>query len=217
MAVAHPGSTNSGMHSNVVAHSDLFDAFVRDFHRSHTEKHSLSTDTQFYGGTAVEPITGAPSSGLWTDQTIGAAREQALAQRDVSAFVRESLAAPGLRPATRLPRPLVEIVVTDRWEGVVTRLDRRGGLFEAQFVAVGRTHPKLAAEFLIEEVDEDDRELVRPGALFYATAGRLRVSKRRWQPTSEIRFRRLPPLRREELDDALEYGRKMRHKLGLDD
>jgi hypothetical protein len=118
-------------------------------------------------------------------------------------------------PSLPLARPYAEISVTDRWDGVVTNIDPHGEFFEATFVPAGADGPVLTAEFLVDEVDEDDRELIRHGALFYALAGRLRISDTRWQATSAIRFRRVPPTRSDDLDDAREYALKVRQRLGL--
>jgi hypothetical protein len=114
------------------------------------------------------------------------------------------------------PLPEADVVVTERWEGWVTHVDEEAGLFEGMFHAAGQEGPLLKADFLLEQVDEDDRELVRLGGLFYAVAGKLRVSRRQWLPTSLIRFRRLPRVGTEDVEDAFEYGEKMRQRLGLE-
>lgn len=129
-----------------------------------------------------------------------------IAGPNVARFVQDFLPAPP-------PEPSAEIKVLERWDGVVVALHRESGVFEGQFVPEGQATPRYRADFLIEEIDEDDQELIALGALFSVTYGRMRVSSRRWQPTSRVRFRRIPPLRPDDLEAAYNYAAKMRAKI----
>lgn len=103
---------------------------------------------------------------LWeapgTDET---ARSTATLQRDRS--------QPGFR-------------VIGIWDGVVT--DVGEDAFEARVVSLLDQGSELEAEFSIEDLEPDDRSLLRPGAIFYWHLGYQQQPRRR---VSEIRFRRV--------------------------
>lgn len=141
--------------------------------------------------------------------TVSAANEDEVRRTAIPELSRLLQAAP--QPTA--PAPDAQVKVVDRWEGFVSSVS--DDVFEGEFVKVGTTEPRLAAVFLLSEVDEDENELVRPGALFYLVSSRVRVSRNRWQPTSAIRFRRLPRVKPDDIEDALAYGEKMRQQLGL--
>jgi hypothetical protein len=133
-----------------------------------------------------------------------------------SAFSRivRLLKASSAEVAAPISSTTARLVVTDRWEGVVTEV--HGDTFEGEFVPVGAQQPRLRAIFLISEVEPDDLELVRLGALFYVIASRIQVSARRWQPSSAIQFRRLPRPTEDDGVEATQRARKLRQKLGLE-
>lgn len=116
-------------------------------------------------------------------------------------------------PKAEAPAPRSEFRMSDRYDGVVVSIDHEAGVFAAKFADAESTSG-LTADFLIDEVDEDDLELLRPGALFYVILGKVRVEWR-WQPTSTIRFRRVPPIRDERIAEALERGAKARAKFSV--
>lgn len=148
----------------------------------------MSTDTQFH-----------------PDSLVGAAPAAVFAE--ITALLRE--------PTTRVIAPNLDtnVTVTDRWDGVVVNADEE--FFEGEFVPVGKREPRFHATFLMSEVEKDDLELVRPGALFYVIASRVRVSERRWQPSSVVQFRRIPRPTSEELVEAKAYAVRLRQKLGI--
>jgi hypothetical protein len=80
------------------------------------------------------------------------------------------------------------------WEGYVTEVDEVAGTFRAELVERSAQPPSqpLAVEMDIQEVLEDDRDLMIPGAVFYWTIGRARDAHGRVTNYDDIRFRRLP-------------------------
>jgi hypothetical protein len=95
--------------------------------------------------------------------------------------------------------PQSRFEVLQKWEGVV--LEVLSDSFTARLSDLTRQGPDEDAEFALEEIDIGDRDLLRPGAVFYwnigysdSLTGRARVSI--------IRFRRLPIWRRDELEKA---------------
>ncbi len=116
---------------------------------------------------------------------------------------------------TVAPAPEARVAITDRWEGVVTKIEE--DVFEGEFRPVGRPELRLHATFIMSEVDPDEAELVRLGALFFVVASQIRVSARRWQSSSSIRFRRIPAITNSEIDNAFDRARRLRRVMGLTD
>ena len=79
------------------------------------------------------------------------------------------------------------------WEGVVDEVDEAGKVFTARLrdLTVNEIHPSRTAEIPIEDVSDDDRKLLRPGAIFYLTAGRS-LRNGRLELFGRMAFRRLP-------------------------
>lgn len=107
------------------------------------------------------------------------------------------------------------ILVTHRWEGTVrvTGEDH----FEALLMPIDEEGPEVIADISNEAVDEDDRDLVVPGAPFYLTVGKHLGRGGRHVSTQSLRFRRLGKWRQEELAHLQEAGRKWRAALDFDD
>ena len=87
--------------------------------------------------------------------------------------------------------------VLQKWEGIV--LDVLTDSFTARLIDLTRAGADEEAEFALDEIDGGDRDLLKPGAVFYwnigysdSPTGRARVSI--------IRFRRLPLWRSGELE-----------------
>lgn len=162
----------------------------------------------------LEPLSASTSrelSSVYDDRTDLAA--SALPEEDIFSRIAGLLGEDMLSVAA--PRPQTNVIVTGRWEGAVTNVGQE--TFDGQFVPVDRREPRLEATFLISEVDEDDLELIRPGALFYIVASEVRVSARRWQPSSVVQFRRIPRVTENDIADASAQAAKLRQKLGLEE
>jgi hypothetical protein len=86
-----------------------------------------------------------------------------------------------------------------KWEGYVLEIHEDS--FSARLVPLKGDDEELEAEIYIEELSEQDRELLQPGAVFYWSIGyHDRPSGR--ERSSIIRFRRLPVWSRRELEAA---------------
>ncbi len=110
----------------------------------------------------------------------------------------------------------IRVNVLDRWDGVVIEVDRETGVFVGEFSPEGERAPRMRADFLISEVDADDDELLRPGALFVVQSGFIRSARRRMS-VSTIRFRRIPSFDAADIRAAVRYATSMRRELGLTD
>jgi hypothetical protein len=85
------------------------------------------------------------------------------------------------------------------FEGVVTAVNERDGTFTATIVdRTDSTLPDEAVEIGRSEVDDQDWELIAPGACFYWYIG-YKTANRGRERVGEIRFRRLPRLTESEL------------------
>lgn len=105
-----------------------------------------------------------------------------------------------------LPRPREQFDVQQKWEGYV--LDVGEDTFSARLVRIIGEGPDLAAEIDLEEVDPQDRALLQPGATFYWSIGFLKKPSGHYR-ASLIRFRRLPPLTKPELEAAREKAAQL--------
>ncbi len=89
--------------------------------------------------------------------------------------------------------------IIQKWEGTVIEVTNDTIVVELK--TISGEEGDLIAEIFMEEVDRDDRTLVIPGAVFYWNIGYLQ------QPSgtmriSLIRFRRLPPWNKRQLQKA---------------
>jgi hypothetical protein len=104
---------------------------------------------------------------------------------------------PDLPMTMPVPEPSREtFLAIQKWEGYVTKVDKPR--FWAVLTVLKGEGPEQIAELDFADVSSDDYELLIPGAVFYWNIGytyrRSGVKK-----TSEIRFRRLPPLTSDEI------------------
>ena len=96
------------------------------------------------------------------------------------------------------------------WEGVVDDVDEEGKVFTARLrdLVAGETHPSRTVEIPIGDVSDDDRRLLRPGAVFYLKAGRA-LRKGRREMFGRVVFRRLPNWTSAELRRVEERARRL--------
>ena len=85
------------------------------------------------------------------------------------------------------------------WEGAVVQISTDS--FLARLVDLTQQNPDEEADFLLDDVSDEDRKLVAPGAVFYWCIG-YRVRKGQRSRTSEIRFRRLPAWTEREVEES---------------
>lgn len=99
-----------------------------------------------------------------------------------------------------------------KWEGTVIEVS--GDTFFAHLVDQSNVGPDEEAEFSLEEVTPEDKDLLEPGAVFYWNIGYLvGVSGQRTR-CSDIRFRRLPVWRADELEQAKLEAKKLGEDIG---
>lgn len=99
-----------------------------------------------------------------------------------------------------LPRQAREYFnVKQKWEGYVLEVSQ--DVFLARLMPIVGEGSDMEAEIYLEEVDAEDHKLVEPGAVFYWSIGYLIKPSGRYR-ASLIRFRRLPPRSKRDLDNA---------------
>lgn len=99
--------------------------------------------------------------------------------------------------------------VIQEWEGAVDEV------FEEFFTAYLRDltgnekHAGEVAELPIDDVSNDDRMLLRPGAVFFLTIGRVTRINGQVERTAQIVFRRLPAWTATQLDRATQQAESL--------
>jgi hypothetical protein len=148
--------------------------------------HKMSTSDLVPTATAFRKIPAMGGSMSIEGNTIAATSWDPAAP---SVFLRKSVYA----------QPRSRFEVLQKWEGIV--LDVLHDSFTARLIDLTRQGADEEAEFALDEIDEGDKDLLKPGAVFYwnvgysdSLSGRARVSI--------IRLRRLPIWRKEELERA---------------
>lgn len=121
----------------------------------------------------------------------------------------------GIRPEVllkKVERVEDRFVSLQKWEGVV--LEVKGDYFIARLHDLTVRGNEEEVELLLEEVSEGDRDLVRPGAVFYWHIGYFDSRTGQRKRESITRFRRLPAWRQEELESAKSEADKIRDSIG---
>ncbi len=121
-----------------------------------------------------------------------------------------ALEKPGKEPVPTLQPSIAiqnQFISLQKWQGVVVEVMK--DTFFAKLNDLTEKGVEEEAEFSLEEVSDEDKELVMPGGVFYWNIG-YQVSYQGQQTrVSIIRFRRLPAWRKEELDAAKSRAQKI--------
>lgn len=99
-----------------------------------------------------------------------------------------------------------------KWEGIV--MEVKDDAFLARLIDLTNKGVDEEAEFPIDEISEEDKLLVRPGAIFYWNIGYHTSSSGQRTRTSIIRLRRLPAWTQREIDAAKREAERIRKALG---
>jgi hypothetical protein len=96
-------------------------------------------------------------------------------------------------------------LIVSSWEGAITCIDQKS--FKAELV---RTDQKLndiiELEIDIADVNADDHQLIREGAIFYFTVARDTYTNRNVKVSESIIFRRLPNWQNFDIEAPNEYA-----------
>lgn len=88
-----------------------------------------------------------------------------------------------------------------KWEGYIIGINLDDKTFTARLIDLMNNENVEEAEFFIEEIEPEDRELIEIGAVFYWNIGYYEAPDGRHR-TSLIRFRRLPGWREQDIQNA---------------
>ena len=99
--------------------------------------------------------------------------------------------------------------VLQEWEGVVERIE--GDIFVARLrdMTADEVYPGEIAELPVADVSDNDRELLRVGAVFYMTVGYYVWADGRRERFGRVVFRRLPGWTASALERARERARRI--------
>lgn len=175
--------------------------------------------------TAEQSISRTTETALNTIKATLAAQEMALSKPMSSDYDSSSDVTPSdsgrsstsLTQRVREPLPTSPVQIKNRWEGTVLRV--YDDFFEAKITSLTDESPDsdVTAEFSIEDLSDDDRSLLSPGASFYVTATLERRSGGRIRHSSDVRFRRLGRWQSDEIALMKERAKKRRSALGFKD
>ena len=127
----------------------------------------------------------------------------------------ESLKEPDKPPVIKSKTgPLLrdKFLSLQKWEGVV--LEVKEDSFLARLIDLTEEGPDEEAEFPLEEVPGGDKQLIKPGAIFYWNIGYHDTSSGQRIRSSMIRFRRLPVWQKTEIDDTKRKAKQLRNAIG---
>ena len=102
------------------------------------------------------------------------------------------LRRPFLLPPEQTLEQAEKFSVLQDWEGVVERVGAEVFSATLRDRTQNESYATEAAELPIADVSDDDRELLRPGAIFYLTVGRVTRASGRQDRVGRLVFRRLP-------------------------
>jgi len=112
-----------------------------------------------------------------------------------------------LKPVTFIKSRFIEL---QKWEGIVLEVSTNS--FIGRLIDLTQDHIDSEAEFSFEEVHDEDKPLITPGAIFYWTIGYKEDGGQRIR-ASMIRFRRLPAWQKDEIEAAKRDAQKIRDLL----
>jgi hypothetical protein len=115
-------------------------------------------------------------------------------------------------PEQTLERPENFSVLQD-WEGVVETVDAETFTARLRDRTNNESYAAEKAELPISDISDDDLELLRPGAIFYLTIGRLTRPNGRQDRLGRLVFRRLPGWTESTLRRAEQRAERLRRFL----
>lgn len=97
------------------------------------------------------------------------------------------------------------------WEGTVVEVDHATGTMQVLLDAKMGQMPKHTGEIDLEWVDDQDQDLVRPGAVFYLTL--FKRTKPSVENAQELRFRRRPAWSASQIEQIENDAAMLRSKM----
>jgi hypothetical protein len=129
---------------------------------------------------AGEVLSGSPAQPLSATESATAFAERVTAPR------------PLVFPDEQAPEVPEKFLVLQDWEGAVESIGPETFTARLRDWTNKEAYASEIAELPIADVSDDDRELLRPGAIFYLTVGRVIRHNGRHDRVGRLVFRRLP-------------------------
>jgi hypothetical protein len=106
-------------------------------------------------------------------------------------------------------RSNISFEAEEKFEGIIDTITEK--TFSAKLVSILNPDAQTEeyAEFDIDEIVESDKELAKPGSIFYWYIGKSTDSSGRTRRTSEIRFRRLPVWSESDFRNAEKFNEEL--------
>jgi len=90
--------------------------------------------------------------------------------------------------------------IIQQWEGHIEELDDKLKVFRTRLIDLTSGGTDEYTEFPYDEVDQDDYDLMKEGAIFYYTIGKVQLSSGQIKKDSFLKFKRLPRITQADLD-----------------
>ena len=148
------------------------------------------TDKRLIVSEAIgEGVSAAPDKPLSTTESTPAAVPNG---KGVPSELRFMTRRPFLFHEEQSPEQRERFLVLQDWEGVVETIGNETFTARLRDRASSESYAGEMAELPVADISEDDRELLRSGAVFYLTVGRLVRASGRQERVGRLVFRRLP-------------------------
>lgn len=109
------------------------------------------------------------------------------------------------------PSPQASSISLQKWEGVV--LELKSDSFIARVYDLTQEGIEEEAEFPYQEVSEEDKSLIKPGAIFYWNISYVTKPNRQRTRESLIYFRRVPLWTKREIEKSIHDAPELRNKI----
>jgi hypothetical protein len=113
----------------------------------------------------------------------------------------------------RTVQPRTHFIPLEKREGIVLEIGE--GEFEARLIDTLGDEPEVTATFSFEDLSEDGRRLLEPGAVFYFNVGYSVSPSGQRSRVADLVFRRLPGRRNADVAAARRRADKVLDELGL--
>ena len=117
----------------------------------------------------------------------------------------KSQATAAVVPFPAFPESHERFRIVQQWEGTVTEIGAKSFTARLRDLTVP-DHPEEQAVFSADEIDENDRELLQVGAVFYWSMGYHHDASGTRRLSNDLRFRRLPRWTRTDVDRLVEQS-----------
>jgi hypothetical protein len=171
----------------------------------------LSSSEQVITSELVRPLKGKlPNQNIVSYLSQSAIDVSSLALSENVSLGTAAMEIPGKEPVPTVNKSTItqsQFVSLQKWQGAV--LEVKKDSFIAKLTDLTEKGSEEEAEFSLEEVSDDDKNLIVPGGVFYWNIGYQISYQGQQTRASIIRFRRVPVWRKEELDAAKSRAQKI--------